>query len=329
MNNIRYFIGPMSKNIVDTIIEYCNNTNNMIALIPSRRQIEWDGGYVNNWTTRDFSKYASSLILQRDHAGPDQGNNMDDGYLSLKHDCEYLDLIHIDPWKKYPTFEEGLKETVKMIEYCYSLNPTIYYEVGTEESIRKFNADDLILLMKYLNDNLEQKIYKQIKYLVIQSGTSLKETNQTGKYDSDRLKQMINVCKQFNVFSKEHNGDYIQTSIIHEKFSLGLDSINIAPEFGMIETQTYLEEIGKDKETFNKLWKICFDSKKWEKWVNKDFNPYVQKEKLIKICGHYVLSYPEFAEIKSKYPNIDNKIKTNITNKLIELHGFTTKNNNM
>ena len=38
----------MSKNIVDAINEFCKETNNKIGLIPSRRQVEWDGGYVNN-----------------------------------------------------------------------------------------------------------------------------------------------------------------------------------------------------------------------------------------------------------------------------------------
>lgn len=47
----KYYIGPMSKNIVDAIIEFSNKTNHSVGLIPSRRQIEWDGGYVNNWTT--------------------------------------------------------------------------------------------------------------------------------------------------------------------------------------------------------------------------------------------------------------------------------------
>ena len=77
MNDMKYFIGPMSKNVVDTIIEFCNQTNNRIGLIPSRRQVEWDGGYVNNWTTKNFSEYVtrkSNLItLQRDHSGPGQG----------------------------------------------------------------------------------------------------------------------------------------------------------------------------------------------------------------------------------------------------------------
>ena len=45
----KYYIGPMTKNVVDAIIEFCDETNNNIGLIPSRRQVEFDGGYVNNW----------------------------------------------------------------------------------------------------------------------------------------------------------------------------------------------------------------------------------------------------------------------------------------
>ena len=323
MSNIRYFIGPMSKNIVDAILEFCEETKNEIALIPSRRQVEWDGGYVNNWTTKEFSTHALPLTLQRDHAGPGQGATDDDGYESLKHDCEYLDLIHIDPWKKYPVFADGLEETIKMIKYCYKLNPEIQYEVGTEEAIRRFEPYELADLMHQLQHRLPLEVYKQIKYLVIQSGTSLKGTNQTGTYDSERLKEMIGVCKQFNILSKEHNGDYIPVSVIHEKFDLGLDAINIAPEFGLIETQTYLDEIGSDEKMFDHFWQICYDSKKWVKWVNPGFDPYYNKKELVKICGHYVLSHPEFlSKIKAQFPNIDQEIKNNIKNKLKELYGY-------
>ena len=322
--NPKYFIGPMSKNIVDTIIEFCNETNNTIGLIPSRRQIENTGGYVNNWTTKEFSEYIRSktnkILLIRDHSGPEQGQISDDGYESLNEDCKYLDIIHIDPWKKYSIFSEGLKETIKMIEYCYNLNPNIQYEIGTEEAIRQLESYELSDLIHQLKSSLNPEVFKQIKYLVIQSGTSLKGTNQTGNYDPTRLKEMIEVCKQNNLISKEHNGDYIPVFIIKEKFDLGLDSINIAPEFGLIETQTYLDNI-KDDVIFNEYWKICYDSKKWIKWVNQDFDPYLNKKELIKICGHYVLSNPNFIDnIKSKFPNIDQQIKNNIKNKLNKLY---------
>ncbi len=310
----KYYIGPMSKNIVDAIIEFSNKTNHSVGLIPSRRQIEWDGGYVNNWTTEQFSKYTKmKLVLKRDHSGPGQGYIDDDGFKSLKYDCKYLNLIHIDPWKKYPSYEEGLIWTIKMIKFCYNENPNIEFEVGTEESIRKFNVKDIDALLKDLKLNLTDKEFNQIKYVVIQSGTSLKENTNTGEYDKDRLISMINIAKKHNMLSKEHNGDYIPFELIKEKMDLGLNSINIAPEFGLIETQTYLD----NNINIDKFWKICYESKRWEKWVNSDFNPFTQKEELIKICGHYVLSNPEFLKIK---PNVDIQIKTNIKKKLYELY---------
>ena len=52
--------GPMSKNFVDSCIEYTRNKNFPFMLIASRRQIDAEslgGGYVNEWTTETFSKY--------------------------------------------------------------------------------------------------------------------------------------------------------------------------------------------------------------------------------------------------------------------------------
>ena len=309
----KYYIGPMSQNIVDAIIEFCDETNNKIGLIPSRRQVEWDGGYVNNWTTEIFSKYTDKLILKRDHSGPGQGYTDDDGFKSLEYDCKYLNMIHIDPWKKYPTYEEGLTWTLKMIKFCYNKNPNIEFEVGTEESIRRFSPTDIDILLTDLKLNLTNKEFNQIKYAVIQSGTSLKETTNTGEYDKDRLVSMIKIVKKHDLLSKEHNGDYISVELIKEKMNLGLDAINIAPEFGLIETLSYVHE----GINIDKFWKICYDSKRWEKWVDNNFDPYTQKLDLIKICGHYVLSTPEFLKIK---PNVDNIIKSNIKNKLNELY---------
>ena len=37
-------LGPMSKNIVDAIIEVADETRAPFVLIPSRRQIDYDGG---------------------------------------------------------------------------------------------------------------------------------------------------------------------------------------------------------------------------------------------------------------------------------------------
>lgn len=304
----------MTKNVVDTILEFSEETDNVIGFIPSRRQVEWNGGYVNNWTTKQFAEYVNGrLPIKRDHSGPGQGYTDDDGFESLKEDCKYLDYIHIDPWKKYPKYDDGLDWTVKMIEFCYELNPNIQYEIGTEQAIREFDADELDDFVNDVNKRLPFQIFKKITHLVIQSGTSLKGNVNTGEYDSERLTEMVDVASKWGLISKEHNGDYIPVELIKEKMSLGLDSINIAPEFGLIETISYIES----NIDIDKFWKICYDSKRWVKWVDDSFDPINQKEDLIKICGHYVLSHPDFISIK---PDIDDVIKQNVKKKLYELY---------
>ena len=142
MDDVKYFIGPMTKNVVDAIVEFCNTTGNKIAFIPSRRQVEWNGGYVNNWTTENFSKYVTTLPIQRDHGGPGQGASDDDGFESLAYDAKHFQLIHIDPWKKYPRYVDGLEKTIEMINFAYKINPELIFEVGTEQAIRPFDAEE-------------------------------------------------------------------------------------------------------------------------------------------------------------------------------------------
>ena len=55
-------VGPMSLNIVDATIELSDEYDVPIILIASRRQIdssEFNGGYVNNWSTGAYSGYVN------------------------------------------------------------------------------------------------------------------------------------------------------------------------------------------------------------------------------------------------------------------------------
>ena len=316
MNDIKFYIGPMSKNVADAILEFTEETDNKIGFIPSRRQVEYNGGYVNNWTTKEFSEYVNGRVpIERDHGGPGQGYEDDNGVTSFIEDTKYLDIIHIDPWKVFPKYEGGLESTIKSIKHLYNLNPNILFEVGTEEAIRKFSVSEFNDLLIDLSRELPLEMFSNIKYAVVQSGVGLdlgKRIN-IGTFDSDRLSDMVEICREFSVLSKEHNGDYLTNEEIKMRFQRGLDSINIAPEFGQLETLCYLDEMGNDIEDY---YNICYKSNRWKKWVSKNFIPEDNKEELIKICGHYVLSDEKFKRIK---PNIDDKIIIRIKNKLKEL----------
>ena len=306
---MKYWIGPMSKNVVDAVIEF----NGDFGFIPSRRQVDYQGGYVNNWTTGEFSTYVNGRVpIERDHGGAGQGYKDDDGYESFSHDSAYFDIIHIDPWKKYQKFEVGLEATIFAMSHIYNNNSDIKFEVGTEEAIRKFSTKELQILLQSL---FKRPFFSNIEYAVVQSGVGLdlgKQIN-TGKFNPQRLEDMCKVCEGYGLKSKEHNGDYLSIKDYKYRFDLGLDSINIAPEFGQIETKCYLDEMGDDIEDY---FQICYDSKRWEKWVDSEFEPTSNKKELIEICGHYVLSDNQFLDIK---PNIDTKIKEKIKDKLRSL----------
>jgi len=322
---MNYFFGVMSKNQVDSIINYSLEYENVeITFIPSRRQIEHNGGYVNNWTTEEFSEYVKNLNpkikIERDHGGPGQGLYDDDGFVSLKEDCKYFDLIHIDPWKKYQNLEDGIKWTIDMINFCYNLNPNIEYEIGTEEAIRPFTVEEIEKIITSLRNALEEKIYKKIKYCVVQCGNGLCNGKNSGNFDKNKLKNMVELVNKYNFISKEHNGDWVSINIIKQKKELGLECINIAPEFGMIESSIILENIKNNSEHYNKIYELCLKSEKWKKWVNSDFDYKTQKDELILITCHYIFSYDEFKEIRNCYDNINEDIKDKIKNKLLLLN---------
>ena len=80
MKTREFFIGPMSKNVVDAVLLHNESSSNKIGFIPSRRQIDYNGGYVNNWTTETFSEYVGDkAVIQRDHGGVGQGHKYDSG----------------------------------------------------------------------------------------------------------------------------------------------------------------------------------------------------------------------------------------------------------
>jgi hypothetical protein len=310
----------MSQNVVDCVIKH--GQMHSIGLIPSRRQVDFSGGYVNGWNTEIFSSYVKkknpSVLLCRDHGGAEQGQVSDDGNKSFETDAQYLDLIHIDPFRVSETIYQAAEKTGNMIEKLFGINPNIMYEVGTEEAIFKYEPEHLNWMLGYLRIRLRVEQFNQIKYAVVQSGTRLDlatRTN-TGNYNNTRLEKFIKVVKNFDLLSKEHNGDYLTDSFdVEVRFASGLDAINIAPEYGQIESEFYLEMCKKDSALFEQLYEICYNSGKWKKWI-PDVSR-VSKSQIIMTCCHYILSDKSFIEnIKSHFPNADKLIQKRITSKL-------------
>ena len=285
----------MSKNIVDCVIDM--NTNKL-GLLPTRRQIDYNGGYVNNWNTKSFTKYvkskSSNMVVERDHSGPLQGDSNE--FYSYEDDCEFLNMLHIDPWKKYANIEDGVDYTIDIIKHLYKLNKNLQYEVGTEEAIRPMSILDLDYMLEKISTNLNRDMFGNIVYVCIQSGVGLDLINRknTGKFDLEKLKKMISLVRYFGLKTKEHNGDYLSGDEIKIRFDNGLDAINIGPELVQIETETYLDFM--NSKEIDRFYEICLKSEKWKKWVTPDFDT-SNKESLIMICGHYNFNNLEMDDV--------------------------------
>ena len=313
----RLFVGPMSKEIVDVVLEY-SQKKNTLGLIPSRRQVEHSGGYVNNWSTNQFAQYvrhrSDSVCLVRDHGGPSQGNTKDDGLESFSQDinCNF-DILHIDPWKECSTIDEGVEKTLSLIQYCESKRHNINFEVGTEESIFPYSALDLDKFLGRLRSSLGDK-FDLIKFAVIQSGVQISGTENTGKFDPRRLEKMVKVVKNHGLLSKEHNGDYLSSSKIQTRAALGLDSINIAPEFGVAQTKILLN---RGLISIKDAVKTCKEVDKFSKWIPKNLRDDPPDQLVVEVSGHYCFTKDPFAKNISM---ILDELKNQLFDRFDEIH---------
>ena len=332
-------IGPMSKNCVEVVIELANTYKIPLMLIASRRQIESKesgGGYVNNWSTEEFSKYIEkndknkNIILCRDHGGPYQNENenkqnysfnevMNNAKKSFIVDIQSnFQIIHIDPTENLIsdlTQDEMLNRIYDLYEFCYSIadkyNKKIFIEVclGKEDGGIS-NTSEIEYGIKKIKEFCHRKNLPLPLFMVIKTGNHVLETRNTGILEEivngkgleeeREIKKMIEYCNKENIMIKEHNGDYLTEQALRYHPKIGIHGINVAPEFGVIETKailTWLENnnLEQFKEEFIE---ISYNSKKWEKWMMINSKT-TKKDKAI-ISGHYIFSSKEFKKLKDK-----------------------------
>lgn len=319
---VQFYLGPMSLNVIQAALQFHEVHPELpLTFIPSRRQVDQQGGYVAGLTMESLRTLVGSAGIERDHGGPNQGAEPDSGWESLAEDVKHADVLHIDPWKAHPDYDTGLEWTVAAIAMARIWNPRVLFEVGTEESIRRFEVHEVDALLNDLQSRLSPADFAAIRFVVVQCGTALKEGQNTGAFDAERLVAMLEVVAKYGKEAKEHNGDWISGATVAAKTALGLQHINIAPELGEIESRAIWDLMGaEDREAF---FDLCWKSRKWEKWVTADFDPVANKEQLVRICGHYVFSMPAFAALKAKYPEADRVAQQAVKARLNELYGIT------
>lgn len=330
--------GPMSRNCIDAAMEISHGYDIPLVLIASRRQVdcaELGGGYVEGFTTEEFSRYVRSfqrnkVFLARDHGGPWQsekekfanltvGEAMNSAKRSFESDIlADFDYIHIDPsvpvQEESLTLQKILDRLFELYGHCYEFarkhGKSIQFELGTEE--QNGYAQDLEKFEYFLHatDNFcrTQRIAPPT-FVVAQTGTKVMEDRNIGAFDADikqkqlsidQIRKTIAICDKYGVMLKEHNTDYLSDAALRLRPMLGMHASNVAPEFGVAETRALLFLLNKFDfvREYELFVDIALQSKKWVKWMLPD-TARSDVEKAL-ICGHYVFSHPTVVEIKQE-----------------------------
>lgn len=390
-------IGPMSRTLIKASMILAKEKDFPLMFIASRNQVDaksLGGGYVCDWDQSSFSASIKEVAdevgfdglyyLCRDHGGPWQRDNERRAHLPEDEAMElgkqsYLsdlvngfDLLHIDPTKdpyvvgKTIDMDVVLRRTIELIEYVEEERskrrlPAISYEVGTEETngglTSKESYEEFI---RKLTLELKKRNLPLPCFIVGQTGTLTRLTENVGDFDAVTSKDLAEIARKYGVGLKEHNGDYLDDSVLLKHPALGITGMNVAPEFGTVETQAYLklldieDELYKDGFLDNKsnlreiMTEEAVKSGRWKKWM-VDGKDQLEPERILadselsylitEISGHYTFNNKSVkAEIQNMYDNLElfgidgetyviDKVKNSIDKyvQCFNLEGFTSR----
>ena len=333
-------VGPMSKNCADAAIELAEQYKSPLMLIASRRQIDseqFGGGYVENWTTKQFADYVikkdknKNIILARDHGGPwqneiekKQSMSLKDAMQSAKDSFQAdidagFHMLHIDPSvdiHSQPDTDQILERVYELYDFCWSYaqrkKQDIIFEIGTEEQSGGNNSkEELEHTLESMKNFCTTNKMPFPSFVVVQAGTRVMETKNIGSFESPvrvenelppeiQIPQMIDICNKYQIFMKEHNTDYLSTESLKWQPRLGIHAANIAPEFGVAETKAFVNALQENNHTdlLNDFCRISYESMKWKKWMLKNTDASDMDRSII--AGHYVFSSDEFIKLKAE-----------------------------
>lgn len=297
-------IGPMSSETIEAVYRFSHFHRKQVMLIASKNQIDYNGGYVNGWTTKNYSraleelnkKYNYSQVIScRDHCGPgfNGDHDLEDTYSTIKSDIENnFDLIHIDFCHFRGSNEERLLESKKAITLCKNLNENIYLEIGTDENLGdKFALNSL--------DDISKEVdffssFSNPLFFVVQTGSLVMEINQAGSFNKDFCKEVAKIINDRDLKFKEHNADYLTSKEISKRRNI-VDAMNIAPQFGVIQTGIIINKCLSYGINFDEWANKVYENNKWKKWLLN--NSKENKFLCLNIAGHYHFSTDEYKRI--------------------------------
>ena len=356
-------VGPVSQVVVRATFLACVKHDCPPVFIASRNQVdakELGHGYLmGGMDQAAFVRlleqvgketcYRGGVYICRDHGGPWQRNAELDGKYPAERAMEIaresfradiaagFNYLHIDPTKCPHSFTQDqlVQWTLDLMQYCESVRkelgkPAIDYEVGTEDIQGGLTTTATYeTFLKKLTERIKAVGLPLPTCVVGQTGTLCKVDHNVGHFNATSTAELVKMAAKYGVGFKEHNGDYLSaaTCRIHPK--LGVTGMNVAPEFGLVETDALLTLADLEQKLVGEGWlketessrlrslvlEKSFADTPWKKWMTDD----VQKlpaEKIqadaalrlliARVCGHYTYDDPAVKAARLRlYANLD------------------------
>jgi hypothetical protein len=323
----------MSLNTMDALVRMAYRHQRTLMIVASRSQVECTdqgGGYVEHWSTETFTDYvrrrdpAHLLRICRDHGGPwqhpaetaanlDEPRAMASSLASLRVDIEVgMDLLHLDTSRQgegEADFDSALRRLLLLYGECQEFaranGRRVAFEVGLERQGR--DADDPREFREKLEciiDGLTRIDLPLPTFVVAQTGTWVVASENRGALVDEpavvgvAVNKLAEACWERGLALKVHNADYLSDPALGALITNGADAINVAPEFGVIETREFLallDRLGLSQERKDFL-QLAHESGAWRKWFDGD----ASNLECAVVAGHYVFATDEFREIKQR-----------------------------
>lgn len=315
-------VGPMSWNFINMVIEFANKHSIPISLVSSRGQVECEsmgGGYVT--TTEKLGSHIKKydlggyVTLSRDHGSLWKGKGEEkleysDAYdramESLTVDIQNgFDILHLDVTAKPIDVIGMVSRQEALIEDCEKIaKGKVVYEVGIDA-----HSDKYTNLYDFLSF-IEMAKHPSIKFVGGNTGLYVHGKQNTNNFNAFIAKRLVRMCAYKDLYYRQHNADYLGQWVydgrrlnLESLRKTGIQSVNVAPEYGVEETTKLLKTLtdyGLTQER-KELEKIFYKSKKWKKWAKAwDYN----KQDLAVIAGHYMFEDERVKEILTKVQQV-------------------------
>ena len=355
-------VGPISKVAVRATFQACQKHACPAVFIASRNQVDLKSlghGYLMGGMDQaefvsllarfqEQAGYEGPVYICRDHGGPWQRNvELNEKYPvdqamavakeSFRSDIEAgFNYIHIDPTKCPLPYTQGdlCSWTVDLVGFCEDtrreLNKEpIDYEVGTEDIRGGLTTSDTFeSFLKEISRRLDSRGLPLPTCVVGQTGTLARIDRNVGRFDRAKAQELAGIAARYGIGFKEHNGDYLSAASCRIHPDLGITGMNVAPEFGLLETDACLALADEESKLVREGWlagneasnlrelmlESTFKNAPWKKWMTDEVrqldNEAVASDAALRLliargCGHYTYDLPQVRSARKRlYRNI-------------------------